>query len=88
MAVTGKSSVAQRTRRTEVACARALLDELEVALDAETDARTQGDVVVQIADQLACLAKTMKQWDAPDAGEPRELRYEEAVDSLSSEPNR
>jgi hypothetical protein len=45
-----------------VACARALLDELEVALDSETDDRTRGDVVVHIADQLASLSKTMKQW--------------------------
>lgn len=69
MAVIGKGrGVAQRTRRTEVACVRALLDELEVALGAQTDDRTRGDVVVQIADQLAYLAKTMNQLDPGEPG--------------------
>jgi hypothetical protein len=33
----GKARAAQRALRTELACARALLDELEAVLDAEND---------------------------------------------------
>jgi hypothetical protein len=49
--------------RTELACARALLDALEALLDAEHEEEsTQCDVVVQVADQLARAATIMKQW--------------------------
>jgi hypothetical protein len=38
------------------------LDELETVLDAESEGRTGGDVLIQIADQLVRMASTMKQW--------------------------
>lgn len=46
---------------TALACARALLDELETVLD---DERTRSDVVIQVAEQLARLANMMNQWKA------------------------
>jgi hypothetical protein len=45
--------------RTELACARALSDALEIILDAD-----RGDVIVQLADQLVRVASTMRQWEA------------------------
>jgi hypothetical protein len=48
----------------ELACARALLDELETALDAGNDDRTRRDVVVQVAEHLTRLAATIHQWEA------------------------
>ena len=59
---TGKMRVAQRPARTELACARALLDALEALLDAEHEDRTRCDVVVQVADQLARVASTLRLW--------------------------
>jgi predicted component of type VI protein secretion system len=47
---------------TALACARALLDELETVLDARDDERTQSDVVIQVAEDLSRLANLMKQW--------------------------
>jgi hypothetical protein len=81
--VAGKSDLTRRIRRIELACARALLDELEAALDAKTDDRTPGDFVVQSADQLARLATTMKLSSPPDRKEPRGLRHEDAFESRS-----
>jgi ribosome-associated translation inhibitor RaiA len=56
---------ARRALRMEIACARALLDELEATLDAEEDVRC--DVSAQAADQLTRLANTMK--STPPAAE-------------------
>ncbi len=55
---------APRTVSTELACARALLDALEAVLDAESEERIAFDVVVQVADQLARLAGSMKRWES------------------------
>jgi len=49
---------------TALACARALLDELETVLDDPDDERTRSDVVIQVAEQLARLANMMNQWKA------------------------
>lgn len=57
----GDAGLAQRTVRTELACARALLDELETVLDAQNEEQTRSDVVLQVADQLARVASTLKQ---------------------------
>ena len=77
---------APRMVSTELACARALLDALEVLIDAESEEGIAFDLVVQVADQLARLSGTMKRWESerhqpplrkalpspsPDAGEPR-----------------
>ena len=48
---------------TALACARALLDQLELVIDAENDERTH-DVVIQVADHLKGLASTMTLWQA------------------------
>jgi hypothetical protein len=58
----GKSREEHRALRIELACARALLDALEAVLDAEIEARTQCGVVLQIADQFARVANTMRHW--------------------------
>lgn len=60
--------------RTELACTRALLDELETVLDAGREGRTVGDVLVQVADQLVRMASTMKEWQ--DAGSLERRRDE------------
>jgi hypothetical protein len=57
-----RARLALSTVRTELACARALLDELETVLHAESEERTRDDVFIQVADQLARMANTMKQW--------------------------
>jgi hypothetical protein len=54
---------APRNLLTALACARALLDELEKAIGAANDDRT-GDVVIQVAEHLARLASTMTLWRA------------------------
>ncbi len=59
MSLAGARRAAQRALRTELACARALLDELEAVLDAENEERTQNCVVIQMADQFARVAHTM-----------------------------
>ncbi|MGA7119358.1 MAG: hypothetical protein WBY94_04630 [Polyangiaceae bacterium] len=51
-----------RTVSTELACARALLDALESILRSGEFEPTRCDVVVQVADQLARVATTMKEW--------------------------
>jgi hypothetical protein len=56
--------LAQRSLRTDVACARALLDALEAVLDAENDERTRRDVIVQMAGQLTRVAGRMEAWRA------------------------
>jgi hypothetical protein len=62
VSLVGKARLAQRTPRTELACARALLDALEAVLDAEHEEQTRCDVAAQVADQLARVANTLKQW--------------------------
>jgi hypothetical protein len=69
MNLEGRARLAPRAVRTELACARALLDELETVLDAESEERTRGDVVIQVADQLTRMASTMKQWKDSEAAE-------------------
>ncbi|HXN34318.1 MAG TPA: hypothetical protein VN894_20795 [Polyangiaceae bacterium] len=51
-----------RAVSTELACARALLDALEALLRSGDAEPTRCDVVVQLADQLARVATTMKEW--------------------------
>ena len=58
--VDGRSRRTACTVRTELACARALLDELETVLDMRSEEQTQRDVVLQVADQLARVASTLK----------------------------
>jgi hypothetical protein len=60
----GKSPAAQRALRTELACARALLDALEAVLDAESEEQTQCGVALQMAEQFVRVANTMSQWKA------------------------
>jgi hypothetical protein len=69
----GPARLAQRGLRTDVACARALLDALEAVLDAESDEGTQRDVIVQMAGQLTRVASRMEAWKAVRAqDEPSE----------------
>ncbi len=71
----GTVRLAQRGLRTDVACARALLDALEAVLDADSDERTQRDVIVQMAGQLTRVASRMEAWNAGRAeDEPSEPR--------------
>lgn len=57
---------APRNLLTALACARALLDQLETAIGAANDDRTRG-VVIQVAEHLARLASTMTLWWADEA---------------------
>jgi hypothetical protein len=59
-----KASILPREVWTEIACARALLDELETVLDAAHGEQTRCVFVTQIADQLTRVANTMKEWEA------------------------
>jgi hypothetical protein len=78
------SPAAQRALRTELACARALLDALETALDAETEERTKCGVALQIAEQFVRVANTMTLWgDAWSQNGISELRQ---VDSFKLAP--
>jgi hypothetical protein len=54
---------APRSLLTALACARALLDQLETVIDGANDERTR-DVVIQVAEHLARLASTITQWQA------------------------
>jgi hypothetical protein len=59
--------------RRVLACARALLDELEARLGAGEASRAPGELVGQAADELAQVAKMMKTWSVPadaDATQP------------------
>jgi hypothetical protein len=60
----GKSPPAQRAARTELACARALLDALEAMLDAENEERAQCGVALQMAEQFIRLANALSHWEA------------------------
>jgi hypothetical protein len=51
-----------RAVRAELACARALLDELENVLMAHNEQRTRCNVVDQVADQLDRVANTIRRW--------------------------
>ena len=57
---------APREVLTALACARALLDELETVVDAGSDERTRLDVVSQVAEYLRQLASTMTRWQTGD----------------------
>jgi hypothetical protein len=59
-----------RRLRTELACARALLDALETLFAVEREDLARLDVVVQLADQLARLASTIKQREGVPPCEP------------------
>jgi hypothetical protein len=47
-----------------MACARALLDELEAVLDAENEERAQCGVALQMAEQFIRLANALSHWEA------------------------
>jgi hypothetical protein len=66
----GRADALSRGVMTEVACARALLDELETVLDADHEGHAGCDVVAQVADQLTRLASTMKHWKAERSRQP------------------
>ncbi len=70
----GREFLGPRAVSTEVACARALLDALETLLLAENIEPNRCDVIVQIADQLARVATTMRQWGATPLGHVRARR--------------
>jgi hypothetical protein len=57
----GNTALVPRTVWTEVTCARELLDKLEIELDTHGEEQIRFDVVIQLADELARLASTMKQ---------------------------
>jgi len=59
-----KLPAAQRAARTELACARALLDALEAMLDAENEERAQCGVALQMAEQFIRLANALSHWEA------------------------
>ncbi|MGO8996523.1 MAG: hypothetical protein ACLQVI_24680 [Polyangiaceae bacterium] len=50
--------------RTELACARALLDELEARLASENAKGGSRELAAQAAEELMRVARTMKQWAA------------------------
>lgn len=52
------------TVRTELACARALLDELEAQLASGNANGGSRDLASQAADELMRVARTMKRWAA------------------------
>lgn len=68
MKIEQKGQLTRRTVRSEVACARAMLDELE-SLVGETDNGVRSDVVVQTADELCRVANVMKTWAERRASE-------------------
>jgi hypothetical protein len=59
----GSPRLAPHSLLTALACARALLDQLETVMHASNDERTR-DVVLQVAEHLARLASTMTLWQA------------------------
>jgi hypothetical protein len=63
-----------RAVSTGLACARALLDALETLLRSGDVEPTRCDVVVQVADQLARVATTMKEWGVVPLGHVRAPR--------------
>jgi hypothetical protein len=58
----GRTSRELHSWEVELACARALLDELETVLEREHQEQARSDVMVQVAEQLERTAATMKQW--------------------------
>ncbi|MGA7119171.1 MAG: hypothetical protein WBY94_03690 [Polyangiaceae bacterium] len=70
----GTGLIPPRAVSTELACARALLDALETLLRAEAVEPSRCDVVVQLADQLARVATTMKEWGVAPLGHERAPR--------------
>jgi hypothetical protein len=71
--------IAHRTMRIELACARALLDAIEIILNVPSSARSRSDVVAQIADQLSRVAIIIQQWqDGPHDDEFPEATSEES----------
>ncbi|HXN30608.1 MAG TPA: hypothetical protein VN894_02055 [Polyangiaceae bacterium] len=70
----GREFLGPRAVSTEVACARALLDALETLLRAEDVEANRYDVIVQVADQLARVATTIRQWGATPPGHVRARR--------------
>jgi hypothetical protein len=83
VSLVGTPRTAQRALRTELACARALLDALEAVLDAETREQVRADVVVQMADQLARMANAIKRWNArPSEKDCAEADHDKLLDSV------
>ena len=55
-----------RSLRVAVACARALLDELDTELGEPGEDQTTRDVIAQVADERERVAKAMKRWAVND----------------------
>jgi hypothetical protein len=65
VSIEAAAGLAHRTMRIELACARALLDAIEIIFNAPSTARSRSDVVAQIADQLSRVAITIRWWQDP-----------------------
>ncbi len=64
MTLESRDPLSARAVRTELACARALLDELEARFAAGNVSAGSRDLAAQAADELARVARTMKGWAA------------------------
>jgi hypothetical protein len=58
----GRANSELHSLEVELGCARALLDELEAALEREYPERARGDMIIQVAEELERTATAMKQW--------------------------
>jgi hypothetical protein len=58
----GEAPLKPRAVRAELACARALLDELATVLEARNEERARYDMANQVADQLERVADTIRRW--------------------------
>ena len=81
VSIEAAAGLAHRTMRIELACARALLDAIEIIFNAPSTARSRSDVVAQIADQLSRVAITIRWWQDPQ----RDDEFPEATSDESSE---
>jgi hypothetical protein len=81
VSIDAHAGLAHRTMRIELACARALLDAIEMVLSAPSTARSRSDVVAQIADQLSRVAITIQRWQ----DEQRDDEFREATSDESSD---
>lgn len=81
VSIEAAAGLAHRTMRIELACARALLDAIEIVLNAPSTARSRSDVVAQIADQLSRVALTIRRWQDGQ----RDDEFPEATSDESSE---
>jgi len=81
VSIEAAAGLAHRTMRIELACARALLDAIEIVLDTPSAARSRSDVVAQIADQLSRVAITIQRWQDEQCDD----EFPEATSDESSE---